>query len=205
MISTRSDPPLQLARRRARGELLELRAADLSFSKQEAAQFLNENMRLGLSEDDIHTLETRTEGWIAGLQMAAISLQDISDPHTFVTAFSGDDRYIADYLLEEVLQRQPAEFQKFLLQTALLERLNADLCDSLTGRSDSQTVLNSLERANLFIIPLDNRREWFRYHHLFAHLLQQRFINFHGPEQAHELKIKSQPLACRTGKYRRCS
>ena len=191
LISTRSDPSLQLARRRAMGELNEVRAVELRFTQKETALFLNEIMHLDLSEEDIHTLETRTEGWIAGLQMAAISLQDISNPHDFVKAFSGDDRYIADYLLEEVLQRQPAEFQEFLRQTSILERFNAPLCDALTGRSDSQNILNLLERSNLFIIPLDNRREWFRYHHLFAHLLQQRLLESSGTETLRELKLKA--------------
>ena len=191
LISTRSDPSLQLARRRAMGELNEVRAVELRFTHKETALFLNEIMHLALSEEDIHTLETRTEGWIAGLQMAAISLQDISNPHDFVKAFSGDDRYIADYLLEEVLQRQPAEFQEFLRQTSILERFNAPLCDALTGRSDSQNILNLLERSNLFIIPLDNRREWFRYHHLFAHLLQQRLLESSGTETLRELKLKA--------------
>ena len=191
LISTRSDPPLQLARRRAMRELNEVRAADLRFTHAETTQFLNEIMVLELSQEDIQTLETRTEGWIAGLQMAAISLRDTNDPHFFVKAFSGDDRYIADYLLEEVLQRQPAEFQEFLKQTSILERFCAPLCDAVTGRSDSQNILNLLERSNLFIIPLDNRREWFRYHHLFAHLLQQRLLDSSPPENIRELKIKA--------------
>jgi LuxR family maltose regulon positive regulatory protein len=117
------------------------------------------------SSEDIAILDERTEGWAVGLQMAALSMQDEADRHTFVSAFSGDDRYIADYLLEEVLQRQPIEFQRFLLQTSILDRLNAALCDAVTGRQDSRAMLNTLERANLFILPLDNRRDWFRYHH----------------------------------------
>ena len=128
---------------------------------------------------------------IAGLQMAAISLQDVREPHAFVAAFRGDDRYIADYLLEEVLQRQPVEFQQFMLQTSVLDRLSGSLCNAVTGRNDSQTVLNTLERANLFVLPLDNRREWFRYHQLFANLLQQRLLDTAGAAAVLELKRRA--------------
>ena len=174
VITTRSDPPLSLARRRGRGQLLDLRAGDLRFTPDETAAFLNQTMQLGLTGDDIAALGQRTEGWIAGLQMAALSMQDETDPHAFVTAFSGDDHHIADYLMEEVLQRQLVEVQRFLLQTSILERLSAPLCDALTGRQDSRAMLNTLERVNLFLLPLDTHREWFRYHHLFAELLYQR-------------------------------
>jgi ATP/maltotriose-dependent transcriptional regulator MalT len=174
VVITRSDPPLNLARRRGRGQLIEIRATDLRFTPEETAAFLNETMLLGLAEADIASLGQRTEGWIAGLQMAALSMQDEIDPHHFVAAFSGDDRHIADYLVEEVLQRQLVEVQRFLLQTSILDRLNASLCDAVTGRTDSRAMLNTLERANLFIQPLDSRREWFRYHTLFAELLRQR-------------------------------
>jgi len=174
VIITRSDPPLNLARRRGRGQLLEIRATDLRFTPDETATFLNETMLLGLTEADIVSLGQRTEGWIAGLQMAALSMQDDTDPHHFVTAFNGDDHHIADYLVEEVLSRQLVEVQRFLLQTSILDRLNAPLCDAVTDRADSRAMLNTLERANLFILPLDNRREWFRYHHLFSELLCQR-------------------------------
>ncbi len=191
VIATRSDPPLQLARRRARGELCELRAADLRFTDDEAAQFINEVMHLGLSTSDVAALEIRTEGWIAGLQMAALSLQDVTDPHAFVAAFRGDDRYIADYLIEEVLQRQPVEFQQFMLQTSVLDRLCGPLCNALTGRSDSQSILNMLERTNLFVLPLDNRREWFRYHQLFASLLQQRLLETSGAAAVLDLKRRA--------------
>lgn len=191
VIISRADPPLQLARRRAHGKLCELRASELRFTHDETALFINNIMRLGLSANDVAALEDRTEGWIAGLQMAAISLQDTTDPHAFVAAFRGDDRYIADYLLEEVLQRQPVEFQRFLLQTSVLQRLSGPLCDAVTRRSDSQTVLNALERANLFVIPLDNRREWFRYHHLFASLLQQRLLDTAGPSAVVDLKRRA--------------
>lgn len=174
VIITRADPPLNLARRRGRGQLLEIRAADLRFTHEETAAFLNQTMKLGLDDPDIASLGQRTEGWIAGLQMAALSLQSEIDRHRFVAAFSGDDRHIADYLVEEVLQRQLIEVQHFLLQTSILDGLNASLCDAVTGRQDSRIMLNTLERANLFILPLDSRREWFRYHHLFAELLRQR-------------------------------
>jgi LuxR family maltose regulon positive regulatory protein len=191
VFTTRSDPPLELTRRRARGELLEVRAADLRFTREEAARFINETMRLGLSAEDTNALEARTEGWIAGLQMAAISLQDAADPHAFVAAFRGDDRYVADYLLAEVLQRQPVEFQQFMLQTAVLDRLCGPLCDAVTGRSDSQALLNALERANLFLIPLDNRREWFRYHPLFASLLRRRLLDASGADAVLDLKRRA--------------
>ncbi|NUM43588.1 MAG: hypothetical protein HUU38_02695 [Anaerolineales bacterium] len=182
VVTTRSDPPLHLARRRGRAQVSEIRAADLRFSLDETVDFINETMRLGMSLADIAALERRTEGWIAGLQMAALSLQDESDPHAFVMAFSGDDRHIADYLIEEVLQRQPLDFQRFLLQTSILTRLSAPLCDAVTGRGDSRAILNTLERTNLFILPLDNRREWFRYHQLFAQLLQKRLLDTEGDE-----------------------
>jgi LuxR family maltose regulon positive regulatory protein len=174
VITTRSDPPLNLARRRGRGQLIEIRATDLRFTADEITTFLNQTMLLDLTSEDICALGQRTEGWIAGLQMVALSMQSEADRHAFVAAFSGDDRYIADYLLEEVLQRQPVEFQRFLEQTSILDRLNASVCDAVTGRQDSRAMLNTLERANLFILPLDNRREWFRYHHLFGELLQKR-------------------------------
>ena len=174
VLTTRSDPPLNLARRRGRGQMIEVRATDLRFTPEEITTFLNQTMLLDLTDEDIAALNQRTEGWIAGLQMVALSMQDEADRHAFVAAFSGDDRYIADYLMEEVLQRQPVEFQKFLQQTSILDRLNAALCDAITGRQDSRAMLNMLERANLFILPLDNHREWFRYHHLFGELLQKR-------------------------------
>jgi LuxR family maltose regulon positive regulatory protein len=191
IIITRADPPLQLARRRSRGELCEVRASDLRFIFEEVAHLLNTVMKLNLSSEDIAALEERTEGWIAGLQMAAISMQDAAEPHDFVTAFRGNDHYIADYLVEEVLQRQPVEFQQFLLQTSVLDRLSGPLCDAITGRSDSQSFLNSLERANLFLVPLDNRREWFRYHQLFASLLYQRLMDSSDADTIKALKQRA--------------
>lgn len=187
VIATREDPPLSLPRRRARQTLIEVRAADLRFTLAEAAELLNAHLRLGLSAADLAALEQRTEGWAVGLQLAALSLQGRDDKHAFVSAFAGDDRYIADYLIEEVIQRQPPPVQDFLLKTSILPRLNAALCDALLGRRDSRSVLHDLERANLFIVPLDSRREWFRYHRLFADLLQQRLREVVDPAALIEL------------------
>jgi LuxR family maltose regulon positive regulatory protein len=191
VIATRADPPLQLARRRGQGTICELRAADLRFTRDEVATFINQVMELNLTADDIAALENRTEGWAASLQMAALSLQDANDRHAFVAAFSGDNRYIADYLLEEVLQHQPVEFQKFLLQTSILDRLCASLCDAVTGRHDSQSILNLLERNNLFIIPLDDQRVWFRYHNLFAGLLRKRLVQLEGDQALYTLQQRA--------------
>jgi LuxR family transcriptional regulator, maltose regulon positive regulatory protein len=176
VIAGRTDPPLSLARLRARDQLIELRAADLSFTPIEAAAFLNEIMRLDLTPADVAALGERTEGWIAGLQMAALSLQGRVDRSGFVRAFTGSHRFVLDYLIEEVLERQPIDMQDFLLQTSILDHLTAALCEALTGRADCQTVLQQLEQANLFIVPLDDERRWYRYHHLFADLLRSRLI-----------------------------
>jgi ATP/maltotriose-dependent transcriptional regulator MalT len=191
VIATRADPPLQLARRRGQGTICELRAADLRFSGEEVAAFINRVMGLNLKAEDIAALENRTEGWVASLQMAALSLQDTSDRHAFVTAFSGDNRYIADYLLEEVLHHQPVEFQRFLLQTSILNRLSAGLCDAVTGRQDSQSMINLLERNNLFIMPLDDQRAWFRYHNLFADLLRKRLAQLEGEDAICEMQKRA--------------
>jgi ATP/maltotriose-dependent transcriptional regulator MalT len=172
VLASRSDPVLPLSRLRARGELTELRAADLRFRPDEAAAFLNEMMGLDLSAGDVTALEARTEGWIAGLQLAALSMRGRADVSDFIAAFAGDDRYIVDYLVEEVLQRQPETMRDFLLQTSILERLSGPLCDAVTGRDDSRMVLERLERGNLFLVPLDSRRHWYRYHHLFADVLR---------------------------------
>jgi LuxR family transcriptional regulator, maltose regulon positive regulatory protein len=179
VIATREDPSLPLARLRARGQLTELRAADLRFTPAEAADFLNQVMGLSLSIEDIAALETRTEGWIAGLQMAAISMQGRPDAASFIRSFTGSHRFVLDYLLEEVLQRQPAEIQLFLLHTSILERLCGPLCESVLGTppGSGQSTLDELERANLFLVPLDNERRWYRYHHLFGELLRQRLGN----------------------------
>src|SRR6266702_2565132 len=176
VIATREDPQLPLARLRARGQLTELRATDLRFTPSEAAVFLNQGMGLNLSAEDIARLATRTEGWIAGLQLAAISLQGQQDAASFITSFTGSHHLVLDYLVEEVLGQQPERVQTFLLRTSILDRLCGPLCDavlmdpSVSGRA----TLAYLERANLFIIPLDNERQWYRYHQLFADLLRQR-------------------------------
>jgi LuxR family maltose regulon positive regulatory protein len=176
VIATREDPQLPLARLRARGHLTELRAADLRFTPSEAAAFLTQVMSLALSAEDIAALERRTEGWIAGLQLAAISLQGQPDPTSFIQSFTGSHRFVLDYLLEEVLGQQSERIQTFLLRTSILDRMTGPLCDAvLMDPSDSgQATLEYLERANLFIVPLDNERQWYRYHHLFAELLRQR-------------------------------
>jgi LuxR family maltose regulon positive regulatory protein len=171
VINSRADPSWPLARWRSRGQLVEIRAADLRFTPQEAAEFLNRTMKLNLSVQDITALEKRTEGWIAGLQMAALSLQGREDVQEFIDAFTGSNRYIFDYLTEEVLGRQPMKVQEFLLNTSLLAHLSAPLCDAVLDRTGSRDMLHNLEKANLFLIPLDDERRWYRYHHLFAELL----------------------------------
>jgi len=176
-IASRSDPPLALARRRSRGELTELRASDLRFTPDEAADFLNQVMGLGLSAYDIAALESRTEGWIAGLQLAALSIRDHDDVSGFIRAFTGSHRFVIDYLVQEVLERQTDAVRSFLLQTAVLDRLTASLGEALTGEAASRGILESLERNNLFVVPLDDRREWYRYHRLFADVLRSRLLN----------------------------
>ncbi|HMO56437.1 MAG TPA: LuxR C-terminal-related transcriptional regulator [Roseiflexaceae bacterium] len=172
VIATREDPALPLARLRARGQITELRAGDLRFSPTEAAGFLNEVMGLDLSAADIATLEDRTEGWIAGLQLAALSIQGRRDVSEFLRDFAGDHRYILDYLVDEVLQRQPEELRSFLLQTAILDRLHGPLCAAVTGQPGSSARLEALHRGNFFLVPLDDTRQWYRYHHLFAEVLR---------------------------------
>ena len=176
VIATREDPQLPLARLRARDTLTELRVTDLRFTPSEAAGFLNQVMGLDLSAEDITALETRTEGWIAGLQLAAISMQGQKDTTSFITSFTGSHHFVLDYLVEEVLQQQPERVQNFLLRTSILDRLCGSLCDAvlLDPNAYGQATLEYLERANLFIVPLDNERRWYRYHHLFADLLRQR-------------------------------
>jgi LuxR family maltose regulon positive regulatory protein len=176
VITTREDPQLPLARYRARGQLTELRAADLRFTPGEAAELLNQVTGLGLSVENIAALETRTEGWVAGLQLAAISMQGHKDAAGFIQSFTGSHRFVMDYLIEEVLQQQSESIQAFLLHTSMLERMCGPLCDAILPDSSvsGQATLEYLERANLFIVPLDNERRWYRYHHLFGDLLRRR-------------------------------
>ncbi len=176
LITTREDPNLPLARYRVRGQLTEVRAADLRFTPAEAAAFLNQSMGLALSTAEIAALEGRTEGWIAGLQLAALSLQGQADSAGFIRAFSGDHHFILDYLVAEVLHHQPAQVRDFLGCTSILDRLHGPLCDAVTGQENGREMLESLERGNLFVIPLDNKRQWYRYHHLFADVLRARAL-----------------------------
>ncbi|MCU0485916.1 MAG: hypothetical protein MUC85_07360, partial [Anaerolineales bacterium] len=172
VISTRADPPWPLARFRAAGEIAEIRVEDLRFSAEETAEFLNTSMGLGLAAVDVALLDERTEGWIAGLQLAALSMQDQPDKPAFIRVFSGSHRFILDYLVEEVLDRQPAEKREFLLQTSILSRMNAPLCDAVLQQNNSRAILRQLEAVNLFLIPLDDERRWYRYHPLFAEVLR---------------------------------
>jgi LuxR family maltose regulon positive regulatory protein len=203
VITTRADPPLPLTRLRARGQLTELRATDLRFTANEAAAFLTELMGLPLSADDVAALEARTEGWIAGLQLAALALRDHSDLGGFIRAFTGSHRFVVDYLADEVLTRQPSHLQRFLLQTSILDRMCGPLCDAVTDFGlpilefeihssiqnpkskiqNSQLILEQLERANLFVTPLDAERRWYRYHHLFAEVLRARLQSGVSPAE----------------------
>lgn len=190
VVASRMDPPWPLARWRVRDELNELRLADLRFSQDEIVQFLNQVLHLSLSTNDIATLRERTEGWIASLQMAAVSMQGrlkTQGPEgvsRFIDTFAGSNRFILDYLIEEVISQQPAEISEFLHQTSILERFTASLCDAFLDRHDSQTVLRRIEQANLFLIPLDDERRWYRYHNLFADLLLNRLEQTQaGPDQ----------------------
>ena len=186
VLCTRADPPLPLAALRARGQLTELRAGDLRFTREETVEFLNRLMGLDLSVSDIHVLADHTEGWIAGLQMAAVSLQGRRDASVFIKSFTGSNRYILDYLVEEVLSRQPKSIQEFLLKTSILNRLTGPLCEVVSEQPDSGAVLEQLERNNLFIVPLDSERLWYRYHLLFADLLRRRAEQIYS-EQMPEL------------------
>lgn len=176
VIATREDPAFPLARLRARGQLTELRAADLQFTPAEAADFFKGVMGLKLSAEDVAALESRTEGWIAGLQLAALSLQGHQDAQGFIRAFAGEHRFIVDYLVEEVLLRQPEAVRSFLLQTAILDRLSGPLCDAVTGQAGGHARLETLQRGNFFLIPLDDKRTWYRYHHLFADFLRMYLL-----------------------------
>jgi LuxR family maltose regulon positive regulatory protein len=173
-IASRTDPPLPLSRLRIRGELVELREADLRFTIDETASLFSRAMGINLSADDIAALDTRTEGWIAGLQVAALSMKGVEDTSGFIKEFTGSHRYIMDYLVDEVLNQQPENIQNFLQQTAILDRITGPLCDALTQKDGCREILEALDRDNLFIIPLDDERCWYRYHHLFADLLRTR-------------------------------
>ena len=182
VMATRSDPPLHLARLRSRGQLTEVRAADLRFTPSEAREFLNRAMGLDLTPADVEALGERTEGWIAGLQLAALSLRGIPERGqvaAFIEAFTGSNRFVIDYLADEVLARQPPQVRDFLLHTAVLDRLTGALCDAVTGRADGTQMLEDLERGNLFLVPLDTQRSWYRYHHLFADVLHARLLAEH--------------------------
>jgi len=185
VLVTREDPRLPLARWRARGQLTELRAADLRFTPPEAADFLNRVMGLDLSAEDVTALESRTEGWIAGLQLAALSIRGRPDAAGFIRAFTGSNRFVLDYLVEEVLQRQPQPVRSFLLQTSILAKLCGALCDAVTGQKQGKEMLERLERDNLFVVPLDDDRRWYRYHHLFADVLQAHLFD----EQPDQLPV----------------
>ena len=172
VISTRADPGLPLARLRARGELIEVRAADLRFTAEEAGAYLTASTGLTFTAADIDALEERTEGWVAALQLAALSLRGREDAAGFIDGFAGDDRFVVDYLVEEVLDRQPEPVRRFLVETSILDRLTASLCDAVTAGSGGRAMLERLDRANLFLVPLDDRRQWYRYHHLFRDVLR---------------------------------
>ena len=193
VVCTRADPPLAVSRLRARGQMAELRAADLRFTHDEAETFLSTSMRSetgsDLSSEAILALENRTEGWIAGLQIAVLSMQERGDKHEFIEAFTGSQRHILDYLTAEVLQQQPEHIQAFLLQTSILSQLTGPLCNAVTGQGEGQAILEQLEAANLFLVPLDDERRWYRYHHLFSNVLQhylEREVKEHDVTLLHQ-------------------
>jgi LuxR family transcriptional regulator, maltose regulon positive regulatory protein len=176
VLITRADPPLQLSRLRVRGELAELRTEHLRFSLDEAREFSGNRLRTQLSERDVHRLLARTEGWAAGLQLAALRLKDRADPSAFIERFTGAHWHIVNYLGEEVLTSQPPRIREFLLLTSVLNRMCAPLCNALTGRADGAELISEIHRTNLFLIPLDDERRWFRYHHLFAGLMRHELM-----------------------------
>lgn len=190
VIATRADPPLPLARLRGRGDLVEVRIAHLRFTPDETATYLNESMGLALTADHVAALEDRTEGWIAALQLAALTLQGRDDVAGFIADFAGDDRHIVDYLVEEVLQQQPQHVRAFLLQTSILNRLSGSLCDAVTDQTGGTAMLEALDRANLFLVPLDDRRRWYRWHHLFADMLRARLLD-EQPGRVSELHVRA--------------
>jgi LuxR family maltose regulon positive regulatory protein len=186
IMTTRTDPPLSLARMRVRSQLLELRSTDLRFSPVQIATFFTDVMGLTLTTDEVMALDNRVEGWIAGLQLAGLALQGKSNPSEFITSFAGDHHYVLDYLGDEILDRQPEAIQQFLMQTSILERLNADLCDTIIGMNESQAVLEHLERHHFFVVALDDKRQWYRYHRLFADFLHHR-LRLKYPNHVKEL------------------
>jgi LuxR family transcriptional regulator, maltose regulon positive regulatory protein len=198
VIVTRADPALPLARLRASGELVEARAAELRFTADEASAYLNGAMGLQLTASNVAALEARTEGWIAALQLAALSMRGRDDVTGFIAGFAGDDRYVVDYLVEEVVQRQSAVVQDFLLHTCILGRLSGALCDAVTGQADGKAMLEDLDRANLFLVPLDDRRQWYRYHHLFADVLRARLLD-EQPDQIPGLHRRASAWCERNG------
>ena len=195
-MATRADPPLPLARLRSRAELVELRASDLRFTPAEADAFLNQVMGLDINADQVAALDARTEGWAAGLQLAGLSMRGHDQTAAFVDAFTGSHRFVLDYLIEEVLGRQPQEVREFLLVTSVLDRLTGPLCDTLTGRKDGHRLLDKLDRANLFVVPLDDQRQWYRYHHLFADAAT-RAARRRGSRQGPEPAPRRQPMVRR--------
>jgi len=198
VIASRADPALPLSRLRGRGELVEIRAADLRFTPDEAAAYLNEVMGLVLTAQDVAALEGRTEGWIAALQLAALSMQGRADLAGFIAGFAGDDRYIIDYLVEEVLQRQPDNVRSFLLKTSILSRLSGSLCDAVTGQDGGKPMLEALDRGNLFLVQLDDRRRWYRYQHLFGDVLRAHLLD-EQPDRIHELHLRASDWYERNG------
>ena len=190
VILTRSDPPFPLGRMRARSEMVEIRARDLCFSYGDAAKFLNYFIGSGLPDESIQTLVDRTEGWITGLQLAAFSIQGRENPSEMISAFGSGHDYIVDYLIEEVLERQPDNLKIFLLQTSILSRLNGPLCNALTGQADGETTLEYLEKANLFVAALGGESRWYRYHHLFADVMTNRLQRLF-PDQFLELHLRA--------------
>jgi LuxR family maltose regulon positive regulatory protein len=190
VILTRSDPAISISRLRSQNQLVELRSLDLSFSANDISILFNKKLKLGLSIDDVYALETKTEGWIAGLQLTALSMQGRDDISGFIKDFKGDNSYIMDYLMEEVLRIQTDDIKEFLIQTSILEQMSAPLCNAVLNRNDSQQILEMLEKNNMFVIPLDTEGTWYRYHHLFADLLKQR-LQLQNKEAVTELRAKA--------------
>jgi LuxR family maltose regulon positive regulatory protein len=198
VIASRADPALPLPRLRGRGELVEIRAADLRFTPDEAAAHLNEVMGLVLTAQDVAALEGRTEGWIAALQLAALSMQGRDDAAGFIAGFGEDDRYIVEYLVEEVLQRQPENVRSFLLKTSILSRPSGSLCDAVTGQDGGKAMLEALDRGNLFLVQLDDRRRWYRYQHLFADVLRAHLLD-EQPDDVPDLHLQASMWCERNG------